>query len=215
MKKYFWILLCSLAATLTVETVYFVFFDRLHVVEFLLIFLCSCIPLFLILGLSILIGRSLSQTTIDKKVTLPKFSFNFQISLSITYIVFLAHFFFQYLPTNFTAKVEDYNEQNIQTLSHFDEDERQKYLMAYNTLKQVLRMNAQNSSDTNVCLERTLSQSFDTVINGNRMNTKIVLTMGVAGKDDGTFRYLFCCNDSVGFQICSYPFPKINATTNN
>lgn len=222
MKKHLLVLYASLIAALIaaliVEYGYFKVYDTLYVKGFIVGYLCLCLPLLLIWGFSIYMGRALSRKASNNKLVFPKFSLNFQITFSIAYIYFVGRFFFHVVlvtASSAPVKVNDCSESNLNSLSMQDETLSRKYIMAYNSLKQVLRMNAQNSSDTNVCLERTLSQTFDTVIDGNRMNTKIILTMGVADKDDGTFRYLFCCNDSVGFQICSYPFPKINATTNN
>jgi|GEM_PF-5942113 len=106
------------------------------------------------------------------------------------------------------AKVEDCHESNLNSLLLADQRLRHKYILAYISLKETLKENAANIADTAICLEQTLSEVSDTVINGNRMTTKITFTAHVASKDNSTFRYTFCCNDSVGSPTCSYPFPN-------
>jgi len=92
MKKYLWIFLGSLAAIIAAEFISFGFLESAS--TFIVVFLCLCIPLALILGLSILMGRSLSRRTKDNKIIPADFSFVFQTVVSGSYIVFILYFFF-------------------------------------------------------------------------------------------------------------------------
>jgi len=207
MGKYLLVLFCSIVF------LFVAFFVQLgigDISEWMPFLLLICVP-FLIFGIvSIVMRHALRRATDDGKLIFPRSSLNLQIILSALYICVISHWLF--VPNRNkedTIASDDCTASNLQLLATTDSSLEKKYLMAYDSLKHIVKSKVKNDIDTAICLNGVFSKPFDTIINGHKMTTKIVLALIQQSRDSIAIKYLFCCNDSIGFTVNRYPLAQL------
>jgi|GEM_PF-6344308 len=195
-------------------------------------------PLLLIAAAVIFLG-ALHKIDIENRTIYKRYLGGLQITAGILYLLLLgsvAHILpenlFRDIAQNISPafnyyvkhqKTEDPDldkYQNCQTcnlymlcnndLSTTDSTQR-RYLLAYHSLKQALGKTAKKQTDTMLCLTAFSSERMDTVWQGQKMNTLIMLKFKMADIP-GTMAYYYHCNDSEG--IC-FSKPLLTPVTDN
>lgn len=208
MSKYLLVLLCSIVLLFVAFFIHLGIGDDFS--EWMLFFSFICIPILIFGIVSIVMGHALRRANDDGKLIFPRSSLNLQIILSAIYICVISYWLFvPHRNKEDTIASDDCTASNLQLLATADSSLEKKYLMAYDSLKHIVKSKVKNGTDTAICLNGVFSKPFDTVINGHKMTTKIILALILQSRDSITFRYLFCCNDSIGFTVNRYPLAKL------
>lgn len=175
-------------------------------------FILMIIAPFLIFALiSAIMGNAMRKrnTGIDSSFQRP--FRNLQLFLSGIYLVILIYSF-NLLSLKNRSIDEDCTDSNLMILSDdnfFKSDSVKRYnIMAYQSLKSILTKVSGRESDTSICITALQYQPVDTVINDHQMKAKIIMELTIAQRDKKFYRYMYYCNDSVGFGIDKFPQAK-------
>lgn len=174
-------------------------------------YLFLCVPFAVFAGIAMLIGYTLRRKGNDGKIIFPRSILNIQIVLSVLYMGLISYR--HLIPSRYWQDTKTVSENctsdNLHLLSTADTSLEQKYLMAYDSLKHIINSRVKIKTDTAICLEGVFSKPFDTTVNGHKMTTKIIFTVTLPSKKNIVFKYLFCCNDCIGFTVNRYPLAQL------
>ncbi len=190
-----------------------------YLAESLIISSLLCIPLLLIAIIAWAMGYFLRNKQYEKNTSFTKPFRNLQLILSSCYVIFLIYNF-NLFSRVFDTSEEDCTEANIKMIAGniegstqngnvFDDLTIKKNMLAYQGLKKTLLKIGRRATDTSICLYGIYHTHFDTTILNHQLDTKIIIAFSIKDRPGKEYKYMHCCNDSIGFGVNQNPLATL------